>query len=119
MSRYIRLALCLVLLAGCDDNNTNPSQEALDAANKRADQMAEMARQARRQSEQTQRLRDADRVRSDSEQGQLHTQNTLLKGLAFALACLIGAVIVVSALGLRRPRRFTHSDKQGESIRDP
>jgi len=104
MRRGILCALGIgLLLVGCDEP-PHPSQQAVERAEKLADEAARRAASAEQHSRHLERLREIDRARYESELAQSRSEAYVLRGLLGiqTLVLLIALVWLAREVRLRR-----------------
>ena len=105
-----RLALALALIccpSGCDERAAppaTPSQQSVEQAWQRADQVARQAVEAEQQVRHVRRLRDIDRVRYEAEAAEWRAQLSVMRGLLVGIAALLVATMAWLAVEIRRRR---------------
>jgi hypothetical protein len=109
--------------SGCDGEQP-PSRQAVEQAWSRADRTAKQAAEAERQLRHERRLRDIDRLRSNTEIADLEARLHTLRGLSITLTLALLASIVWLAVEIRRRRILSAAmhnivETQGETPRNP
>ncbi len=106
-----RLGLALALIccsSGCDERTApppvTPSQQSVEQAWQRANQVARQAVEAEQQVRHVRRLRDIDRVRYEAEAAEWRAQLSVMRGLLVGIAALLVATMAWLAVEIRRRR---------------
>ena len=106
-----RLALALALIccpSGCDERAApppaTPSQQSVEQAWQRADQVARQAVEAEQQVRHVRRLRDIDRMRYEAVVAEWQSQLLVMRGLLLGITAVLLATLVWLAVEIRRRR---------------
>lgn len=102
----IPLKCCCLLIAvsACGPSEPPPTQQQVQEAWKRTDQAAQQSHDAEQKRDETQRLREVDRVRDDAAQLELQQQRLTLAGWSIGVTLLAAALMFWLAIELRRRR---------------
>ncbi|HKQ50402.1 MAG TPA: hypothetical protein VJZ71_20175 [Phycisphaerae bacterium] len=118
------LVLSCLFGSGCDEDTDPPSQQAVEAAWKRADQAVQQSIASQADVKHIARLRDIDRLRYQADVASLSVQVSTLRGLTIGVSLALLAALIWLAVEIRRRRvlaaiirmaRPTDSDHPAES----
>ncbi|MCH8808052.1 MAG: hypothetical protein IH986_18450, partial [Planctomycetes bacterium] len=103
------MALALICCSsGCDERTApppvTPSQQSVEQAWQRANQVARQAVEAEQQVRHVRRLRDIDRVRYEAEAAEWRAQLSVMRGLLVGFSVLLLAALSWLAIEIRRRR---------------
>lgn len=93
-----------LLSVGCREPPASPSQQVVDRAWRQSQEAARRSAEAELQVRHVRRLRDLDRLRSQSDSAALQTVLAWLRGLVAGLGLLLAATAVWLAVEIRRRR---------------
>ena len=113
MWQYLFLLIILVTI-GCRDEPPHPNQQAIDRAEKHADESTQQLDIARQEAKHQQRLRDLDKMTFDSQMNEIQSASSLWKGWIFSLSLML--LIALAWLGreIRLRRVLAHILIQSE-----
>jgi uncharacterized integral membrane protein len=100
--------LVLVLAVGCRDDQPHPNQQAVDRAEKQADEAARKAELARQEARHQQRLREIDKLNFDAQSTEMQTAWSIWTMWLLALLVLLVIVLVWLAREIRFRRVLAH-----------
>jgi hypothetical protein len=106
--RRLLIFMLLVLPIGCRDDPPHPNQQAIDRAERHADEAAQQAEVVRQEAKHQQRLRDIDKVKFDSEVSGLETSWSFWRLWVIALSMLLVIALVWLAREVRLRRVLAH-----------
>jgi hypothetical protein len=105
ITRYLLGTLCAIAaFTSCDPDPPHPNQQAVERAEKHADQAIEQGQAAQREAKHQQRLCEIDRMRFGADVTEMKAQVAALRGLALAETVTVLAALVWLAIEARRRR---------------
>jgi hypothetical protein len=93
MWRSVFMMLILVTI-GCGEELPHPNQQAIDRAEKHADESTQQLDLARQEAKHQQRLRDLDKMTFDSRVNEIEASTSIWKGWIMSLTVLLVIVLV-------------------------
>ena len=99
-----RSTVHLLFVACGEEPARPPSQQAVEHAQKRADDAVRQSVEAERQVRHARRLRDIDRLRYEVSDAEWHSLLLVMRGLLLAVTAVLLATLVWLAIEIRRRR---------------